>query len=433
MLLYERTKFYILDMNDDEVSELRIHELKLHAAVAIEKGDFEDAESMYRDLFGIYGDDDNPNQLGALKVFTRLLMLKGETAEAITLFEKTLLITCNVYGTDHAETAAALVALASALRKGTDEQIEEGEQIFNQSIKLLRKLHGKGTANPETATAMIGLGMTLEARGTKRNKEARQAYEDALAMRRTVLGGNHPDVGDALLCVAALLSRTDELNLAALRYEEALSVFRAAYQSEQHPRVLLCLDSLALLYRRQAKELRKDKLFGESTVAELAANRRCGGAAIVAGYFFRLSDSSFGFKKQKKVIYAALYPEREITDSSSSKKKKKETNRVVLLWAYDEESLTGGWFAGNKGKDKDTIVEDNGMGAVVELEKPTADVIEEEAKKGDDSETKYKLRIMSKNSRSKNVEIFSAYAQDVSVAQEWFEILGEEEEDESEA
>ena len=216
-----------------------------------------------------------------------------------------------------------------------------------------------------------------------------------------------------------------------------MAIFRTSYQSEQHPRVLLCLDSLALLYRRQAKELRKDKLYGESIVAEMAASRRCGGAAIVSGYFFKLSDSSFGFKKQKKVLYAAMYPERESADSSSSNKgkgkgKNGNKDRVVLLWAYDEEAIAGGWFAGNKGKDKDAVSEDNGMGAVVELNSPTADVIEEEGKKGDDSEVKYKLRITSKNSKSKSVEVFTAYAQDVTVAQEWFNLLGEEEEDDSE-
>ena len=420
-------------MNEDEVSALRIHELKLHAAGAIERGEFEDAESMYRDLLELYDDDEeSPSQLGALKVFTRLLLLKGEIPEAITYFEKALLITCNVFGTDHPETAAALIALASALRKGSDEQIEESEQIFLQALKLLRKIHGKGAANADIATAMIGLGMAQEAQGLSRMKEARVVYEDALAMRRTVLGGNHPETGDALLCVAALLGRTDEVNLSAVRYEQALAVYRAAYQSEQHPRVLLCLDSLALLYRRQAKELRREKLFGESTVAEMAATRRCGGAAIVSGYFFRLSDSSFGFKRQKKIIFAAMYPEREHADSSSSREKDKNKgkDRVVLLWAYDEEPIAGGWFGAAGGKaGKDAPVEDMGTGAIVVLKTPSADVIEEDSKKGEEQETRYKLRIMSAGSGSKRSEVFSAYAQDVSVAQEWFEILGEEEEE----
>ena len=418
-------------MNEEEVNELRIHELKVHAAGAIERGDFEDAESMYRSLLELYDDDDTPSQLGALKVFTRLLLLKGEIAEAITFFEKALLITCNIFGTEHPETAAALVALASALRKGSGDQIEEGEQIFNQALKLLRKIHGKGTANADTATALIGLGMAMEAQGSQRNKDARPVYEEALTMRRSVLGGNHPDTGDALLCIAALLGRSEDINLAAVRYEQALAVFRAAYQSEQHPRVLLCLDSLALLYRRQAKELKKEKLFGESTVAEMAATRRCGGAAIVSGYFYRLSDSSFGFKKQKKVIFAAMYPEREDPDSSSvSKGKSNGKDRVVLLWAYDDEPVAGGWFGGTK-PSKDVPIEDLGMGAVVVLKGPSADVNEENGKKGEDVETRYKLRIMSKGSGSKGVvEVFSAYAEDVSVAEAWFEILGEEEDDE---
>ena len=423
-------------MNEEEVSALRIHELKLHAAGAIERGEFEDAESMYRDLLELYGESESASQFGALKVFTRLLLLKGEIAEAITYFEKALLLACHIYGTDHPETAAALVALASALRKGSEEQIEEGEQIFLQALKLLRKIHGKGATNAETATALLGLGMSMEAQGLYRSKDARPVYEDALAMRRTVFGGNHPETGDALLCLAALLGKSEELNLAAVRYEQALAIFRAAYQSDQHPRVTLCLDCLALLYRRQAKELKKDKLYGESTVAEMAAARRCGGAAIVSGYFFRFTDSSFGFKKQKKVIYAAMYPERDQADSSSSNGKDKNNknnikdgkDRVVLLWAYDEEPIAGGWF-GNAKPGKETPIEDLGSGAVVPLKGPSADVIEEDGKKGEDTDTKYKLRIMNKGNGSKRIEVFSAYADDVNVAQEWFEILGEEEED----
>jgi hypothetical protein len=108
-------------MDEDEVAELRIHELKLHAAKAIEREEYADAELMYRDLLTLCNEDDkeSPSQLGALKVFTRLLLLKGDVglAEAITYSEKALVITCNIFGTDHPETAASRMALASALRK----------------------------------------------------------------------------------------------------------------------------------------------------------------------------------------------------------------------------------------------------------------------------------------------------------------------------
>lgn len=422
-------------MNEEEV--LRIHELKINAAKSIEREEYEDAESMYRDLLTLYDEDDeeSPSQLGALKVFTRLLLLKGDDglAEAITLFEKALLITCNIFGIDHPETAASLVAMASALRKGSEEQICEAEGIFKQALKILKKIHGKETANADTATALLGLGMSIEAQGSDRYDDARLVYENAVSMRQKLFGDKHPETGDAILCLAALLgSQSEELNASGIRYEQALLAFRSVY-NEQHPRVLLCLDSMALLYRRQAKELRGQQLFGEGTVAEMAATKKCGGGAIVSGYFWRYSDSSFGFKKQKKVIYAALYPERKGQESSTGKGKKGKKNKdkdkakdpVVLFWAYDEEPLAGGWFAG-----KEKEGEDNGMGAIVELNRPTADIDNIKAKKDDDA-VDYLFRITC-TSGSKKIEVFSAYARDLDVAQSWFDVLGFFDEDEEE-
>jgi tetratricopeptide (TPR) repeat protein len=421
-------------MDKEEVAALRIHELKLHAAEAIEREEYEDAESMYRDLLTLYDEDDeeSPSQLGALRVFTRLLLLKGNAglSEAITYFEKALVITCNIFGTDHPETAASLVALASALRKGDEEQLREAEGIFKQALKILKKIHGKETPNDDTATALLGMGMCIEAQGIDRYEDARPVFEKAVSMRLKLFGEKHPETGDAVLCLAALLgSQSEELVASGIRYEQALKAFRSVY-NEQHPRVLLCLDSMALLYRRQAKDLRGQKLFGEATVAEMAATKKCGGGAIVSGYFWKHGDTSFGFKKQKKIIYAALYPERQGQESSSGKGKKKskskemDKDRVVLFWAYDEEPVAGGFFGG---KDKDG--EDNGMGAIVEISHPSADVVEEEGKKGEDSE--YLLKITS-GTGSKTMEVFSAYGQTLQVIDAWFEVLGIENEDEDE-
>lgn len=259
-------------MNEEDV--VHIHELKLHAASLIKEEQYSAAESIYREILDLYDDEDSPGQLGALKIYTRLLLMKGEVAEAITYFERATSITFGIYGDDHLETASACMALASAQRKGNGEQVEESEVIFKEALKIYRKIHGKKTPHSNTAAALLGLGMAMEAQGSNRCNDARQAYENALTMRQTVFGENHQETGDAMICLAALLSRTEEVNAALVAYEKALAIFRIAYHSETHPRVLLCLDSMALLFRRQAKILRSDKLFGEGTVSEMAASRR---------------------------------------------------------------------------------------------------------------------------------------------------------------
>ena len=186
----------------------QVYELKLSAAGAVERDDFDDAEQIYRRLLEIYDDDDSVGLLGVLKVLGRLLVLRGKTKEAIEHFEKATAITALVYGPDHIECASAHVAMASVLRKGTPEQVEEAEESYRDALKVLRSHHGKNANNAEIASALVGLGMALEAQGEDKYDDAEACYKEALAMRKRVCGPKSPDTGDVLLCIAALLGRS---------------------------------------------------------------------------------------------------------------------------------------------------------------------------------------------------------------------------------
>ena len=320
---------------DDRDVDAREVKLKDLAASALNRGDLERAETLYRNLLvyerEVHGEE-WAGQLGILTVLSRILVLRGELAEAVSWLEKSLVIHVSCFGAESLETAQAMTALAGVMRKSADaDQHQEAEQLSLQALEIMYKHYGK-EGHADIATAMVGMGMCVERIG--RLGEARQIYEDALAMRRKHLGNNHADTGDALLCLAALLSRTWETSVAMVRYEQAISVFRAVYSNQpQHPRVELVKDSLATLYRRQAKEQWEQSLFGEACVSSMAADRRVLGSAVVSGYFFKKEPGAFGLGSVNKKLFAALFPVAD--DDASAGEGAPTPTLLLLLWAFD--------------------------------------------------------------------------------------------------
>jgi tetratricopeptide (TPR) repeat protein len=317
---------------DVDVREVKLKDL---AASALSRGDLERAETLYRNLLvyerEVHGDD-WAGQLGILTVLSRILVLRGEFTEAVSWLEKSLVIHVSCFGAESLEAAQAMTALAGIMRKSADaDQHHEAEQLSLQALEIMYKRYGK-EGHADIATAMVGMGMCVERIG--RLAEARQIYEDALAMRRKHLGNNHADTGDALLCLAALLSRTWETSVAMVRYEQAISVFRAVYSDQpQHPRVELVKDSLATLYRRQAKEQWEQSLFGEACVSSMAADRRVLGSAVVSGYFFKKEPGALGLGSVNKKLFAALFPVAD--DDASTGEGAPTPTLLLLLWAFD--------------------------------------------------------------------------------------------------
>ena len=214
-----------------------LEEITLRAANALECGDLELAESSYRFALSFFVDDEKENerQLGVLVDLARLLILRKEIFEGIILLEQALVITATLYGGSGERTASALTSLASVMRKGGSiDQLEQAEQLYNQAIRILFTIHGQD-GHTDIANAFLGLAMSIEAQGRSRYDDALRIYEDALAMRRMFFGERHSDTADALLCLASLLARTDENILAAaVRYEQALSIFLSIYSKDHH-------------------------------------------------------------------------------------------------------------------------------------------------------------------------------------------------------
>ena len=335
---------------------------------------------------------------------------------------------------ESAEAAAGLMALGGALRRGSPQQIEEAEQVFGQAIEVFQTVHGEQGIHADIATAILGLGMAVEALG--RFEEAIAIYEDALGMRRKLFGRNNADTADAILCLATLLARTDDTNLAAARYEQALGAYRSIYEDDQHPRIQLCMDSLAILFRRQARELRRAKVHAEAAVAELTALRRCAGNAIVAGYFTKVSEASGYFSgKSKRSVYAAVYP---VTPNSNNSSPSAGKDGHVLIWAYDDDNdPTSGssWLGYKKGGDEVCPV-----GETIELNQPVVSVedppqVAPRGGRGAPDDDGMLLRVMTADDSGgkgfggrqarhvRRTEVFSAYVRNPDQAQEWVETL----------
>ena len=107
--------------------------LKAQAELALSKGHTERAASLYRNLVlyerDVHGED-WPGQLSLLHVLSRLLLLQHEYAEAVAWLEKALVITVTFCGPG-VETAAAMAALAAALRKSGAATSDEHQQARN--------------------------------------------------------------------------------------------------------------------------------------------------------------------------------------------------------------------------------------------------------------------------------------------------------------
>jgi tetratricopeptide (TPR) repeat protein len=406
----------------NEAQEEQIHKLKLSAAGAIDRDDFDDAEQIYRRLMEIYDDDDSVGLLGCLNILGRLLVLRGKNNEAIEHFEKATAITALIYGPDHIECAAAHIAMASVLRKGSSEQIEEAEESYRDALKVLKTHHGKNASNTDIASALVGLGMSLEAQGEDKYEEAETCYKDALNMRKKVCGPKSPETGDVLLCIAALLGRSREVNEAFVIFQQALDVFRTAFQTDDHPRIQLALDSLHLLYRKQAKDFYEDEQYGQSAVYEMAANFKSGGAPMVQGRFFRISEGTLGFGKTKRTMYVAMFPKQgEVSH-----------DKTLLLWAFDEEA------ACRRSSDADHEDDDQAVRGAIELVTPSASIAEEgkkKSKKNDDR--KWMLQVTSarsgkKGGKAKMAEVFAAYAENKETAEDWYHVLCEEADEDDE-
>ena len=113
---------------------------------------------------------------------------------------------------------------------------------YEQALAIRRKVLGE--EHPDTATSLDNLGSLLQDMGD--NAGARPYYEQALAICRKVLGEEHPDTASSLNNLGSLLHAMGDYAGALPYFEQALAIRRKTL-GEEHPDTAMSLNNLGYL------------------------------------------------------------------------------------------------------------------------------------------------------------------------------------------
>jgi tetratricopeptide (TPR) repeat protein len=147
---------------------------------------------------------------------------------------------------------------------------KDAQTLFEQVIALRRRV--LGAEHPDTLTSMFNLANLL--RQQKRFDEARKLGEETLEIRRRVLGSQHPDTLLSMGELAIVLCQQERLDDARKLLEEALPLQRRVLTAE-HPDTLGSMHYLGYILLRQGQYAAACRLNEET----LEIQRRVLGAA----------------------------------------------------------------------------------------------------------------------------------------------------------
>ena len=143
-----------------------------------------------------------------------------------------------------------------ALLYGQMRCYEQAEPLYRQALALRKRLLGDN--HPDVATSLHNLANLYRNQG--RYNEAEPLYLQVLELDKRLLGDNHPDVATNLNNLAALYH-------AQRRYEEAEPLLLQALAldkrvlGDNHPHVATSLDNLAALYHAQGRYEEAESLY----------------------------------------------------------------------------------------------------------------------------------------------------------------------------
>jgi serine/threonine protein kinase/Flp pilus assembly protein TadD len=187
------------------------------AVLRHERGDYEEAESLYRSALLIkrreHGGDENEDVLNILNNLALLLQDKGDFVAAEPIFRKILKIDRKIFGREHLYVAIDLNNLGRFLK--LKKNYVESELLLRESIDILRK-----EQHPWLSIALGNLGELLTEKGDYQDAEL--IFEEALTIGKKQLGEQNQDLAKLRskygLCLTKLnhFEKAEEQLLAAL-------------------------------------------------------------------------------------------------------------------------------------------------------------------------------------------------------------------------
>ena len=246
--------FVLKDLNKLEEAELRYaHSIKVLRAVPIQDTELANALSNYALVLRLAGrtEEAEPLSRESLDEFIRqngelsievayaanalALVLKelGKRDEAEPYYQQSLRIREALFGEDDPQVTTAMNNYAIFL---TDSgRSEDAEPLYRRAVAIRRASFG---THDFTANSIEGLGILLK--GIGKLDEALALCEESLAMRRELLGEEHPNVARSMHNLAACHHARGEFAEALELSEGALDMYRRL-RGDEHPDVAVYL------------------------------------------------------------------------------------------------------------------------------------------------------------------------------------------------
>ncbi|WP_397327044.1 tetratricopeptide repeat protein [Nostoc sp. FACHB-110] len=143
---------------------------------------------------------------------------------------------------------------------------EENEGKYSEAIPLAERVLAirkqiLGEEHPDVAGSLNNLAALYKSQG--RYADAEPLYRQALSMKKRLLGQEHPDVANSLNSLAELYNSQGRYADAEPLFRQALSM-RKRLLGQEHPDVATSLNNLAALYESQGRYADAEPLFRQA-------------------------------------------------------------------------------------------------------------------------------------------------------------------------
>ena len=265
-----------------------------------------------------FGPDD-PGLSGTLAALGALAVEAENYNEAEAYYKRALAIQQNSGDSNPIDVAAAMDHLGDLY--GLQGRFNDGEQLLQQSLKLLDQAFGPGAASsPNYQRILKDLGNLYRDAG--RFPEAEVAFRQALSVSRSKFGNDHPFVAAAMGELATTLYMSSRPSEAENLNKQALIIYEKV-SGTQSPNMAVVLNNLAnelsgqnradeaMALQRRALAI-EEKISGPDsptvarTLTNLANSYRAAGRSSEAGPLYgkalRILTKHFGENSQQIAI-----------------------------------------------------------------------------------------------------------------------------------
>ncbi|MBX9572709.1 MAG: tetratricopeptide repeat protein [Candidatus Obscuribacterales bacterium] len=225
---------------------------------ALTQGNFDKAEQLFRSAINHCGFEQEDLRLAySFLVLGRCLSQKGDYSEAEPMYRKALEIYEKVHGPIHEDVAYSLCGQAKCrLQCG---QYESAGNLYKRALGIYETV--KGTEHEDTANTLDSLGQCFMAQ--REYEKAIEVYDRAWKLFSKVRGPYDERVADSLFSLARCHDELNEDRLAAPIFHRALEIYEQQAEPDRE-QLANCRYNLARCYQGLREFLKAEPLYQKS-------------------------------------------------------------------------------------------------------------------------------------------------------------------------